>query len=42
MCAKHRTITFRFCDISDAINFKATIVRDENWEHCNIKFGDDP
>ena len=40
--AKHRTITFRFCDISDAFNFKATIVRDEDWEHCNIKFAEDP
>ncbi|OXV09850.1 hypothetical protein Egran_02385 [Elaphomyces granulatus] len=37
-----RVVHFRFCSIDDAVRFKAAIVRDDDWEHCNIQFAPDP
>ena len=37
-----RTVIFRFTNIGDAVNFKAQLTRDEDWEHCNIQFTADP
>ena len=33
--------TFRFCKMEDANTFKAMLVRDEGWEHCNVRFAPD-
>jgi hypothetical protein len=33
---------FRFTSIGDAVSFKGMLVRDEDWEGCNIQFMDDP
>ncbi|KAF1983104.1 hypothetical protein K402DRAFT_182606 [Aulographum hederae CBS 113979] len=35
-------VEFRFQNIHDAVNFKAELARDEDWEHCNVFFSDDP
>lgn len=37
-----RTIIFRFTNIADAVTFRGQILRDEDWEMCNIQFMDDP
>ncbi|KAL8763367.1 MAG: hypothetical protein Q9184_000838 [Pyrenodesmia sp. 2 TL-2023] len=37
-----RSVTFRFCDIADAVKFKQTLSRAEDWEECNIHFAPDP
>ncbi|KAL8674438.1 MAG: hypothetical protein Q9168_001171 [Polycauliona sp. 1 TL-2023] len=37
-----RSVNFRFCDISDAVQFKQTLSRSEDWEECNIHFAPDP
>ncbi|KAI4146942.1 MAG: hypothetical protein L6R39_003279, partial [Caloplaca ligustica] len=37
-----RSVTFRFCDIADAVKFKQTLGRSEDWEECNIHFAPDP
>ncbi|EXJ87360.1 hypothetical protein A1O3_04319 [Capronia epimyces CBS 606.96] len=37
-----RTILFRFANISDAVKFKGTLIRDYDWEGCRIEFADDP
>ena len=37
-----RTIIFRFTNIADAVNFRGQLLRDEDWEMCNIQFMDDP
>ncbi|KAI4116076.1 MAG: hypothetical protein LQ345_003447 [Seirophora villosa] len=37
-----RSVTFRFCDIADAVRFKQTLSRAEDWEECNIHFAPDP
>jgi hypothetical protein len=37
-----RTVVFRFASIGDAVVFKGMLVRDEDWETCNIQFGIDP
>ncbi|KAL8802458.1 MAG: hypothetical protein Q9200_006579, partial [Gallowayella weberi] len=33
---------FRFCDIADAVKFKQTLSRSEDWEECNVHFAPDP
>ncbi|MCJ1465500.1 hypothetical protein MMC07_004118 [Pseudocyphellaria aurata] len=37
-----RYVVFRFCSIAHAVSFKQGIVRDEEWEHCNIHYVADP
>ncbi|KAL2000905.1 hypothetical protein VTN02DRAFT_2474 [Thermoascus thermophilus] len=37
-----RIVQVRFCSIDDAVRFRSVLVRDENWEHCNINFAPDP
>lgn len=37
-----RSVVFRFCKVDDAVQFKAARSRDEEWEHCNIQYADDP
>ncbi|KAL8738564.1 MAG: hypothetical protein Q9181_000671 [Wetmoreana brouardii] len=37
-----RSVTFRFCDIVDAVKFKQTLSRAEEWEECNVHFAPDP
>ena len=37
-----RTIIFRFTNIADAVQFKGQLIRDIDWELCNIQFMDDP
>ncbi|EXJ83421.1 hypothetical protein A1O1_07044 [Capronia coronata CBS 617.96] len=37
-----RTILFRFTNISDAVKFKAELIRDYDWEGCRIDFAEDP
>ncbi|KAF7507759.1 hypothetical protein GJ744_010060 [Endocarpon pusillum] len=39
---KVRTIIFRFTNIADAVTFRGQLLRDEDWEVCNIQFMDDP
>jgi hypothetical protein len=37
-----RIVVFRFCKIQDASAFKKSLVRDPDWEHCNIQYEADP
>ncbi|KAI4258386.1 MAG: hypothetical protein LQ352_001235 [Teloschistes flavicans] len=37
-----RSVTFRFCNIADAVKFKQTVHRAEEWEECNVHFAPDP
>ncbi|RHZ71134.1 hypothetical protein CDV55_105259 [Aspergillus turcosus] len=37
-----RNVVFRFCSIDDAVRFRASILRDADWEHCNIQHAADP
>ncbi|KAL2819894.1 hypothetical protein BDW59DRAFT_164807 [Aspergillus cavernicola] len=37
-----RTVNFRFCGIADAVRFRAALVRNEDWEHCNVQYATDP
>lgn len=37
-----RTIIFRFTNIADAVAFRGQLLRDQEWEMCNIQFMDDP
>ncbi|PKY02956.1 hypothetical protein P168DRAFT_291131 [Aspergillus campestris IBT 28561] len=37
-----RTVVFRFCSIENAVHFHKMLVRDADWEHCNIQYGTDP
>ncbi|KAI4155777.1 MAG: hypothetical protein LQ341_000137 [Variospora aurantia] len=37
-----RSVMFRFCEIADAVKFKQTLSRAEDWEECNIHFAPDP
>ena len=37
-----RSVTFRFCDIADAVKFKQTLNRAEEWEECNVHYAPDP
>ncbi|KAL4806435.1 cryptococcal mannosyltransferase 1-domain-containing protein [Aspergillus unguis] len=37
-----RTVIFRFCSIDDAVRFRTALVRNDDWEHCNIHFTTDP
>ena len=37
-----RTIVFRFTNIPDAVQFRGQLMRDYDWEMCNIQFVDDP
>ncbi|EAW13836.1 uncharacterized protein ACLA_068640 [Aspergillus clavatus NRRL 1] len=37
-----RNVVFRFCTIDDAVKFRAAIIRDADWEHCNIQHAADP
>ncbi|KAL8707549.1 MAG: hypothetical protein Q9220_007441 [cf. Caloplaca sp. 1 TL-2023] len=39
---KMRSVTFRFCEITDAVRFKQTLNRSEEWEECNIHYAPDP
>lgn len=42
MPCQMRSVTFRFCDIADAVKFKQTLSRAEEWEECNVHFAPDP
>ncbi|KAL8944632.1 MAG: hypothetical protein Q9216_000329 [Gyalolechia sp. 2 TL-2023] len=37
-----RSVTFRFCEMGDAVKFKQTINRAEDWEDCNVHYAPDP
>ena len=37
-----RSVVFRFCKVEDAVQFRAALSRDEEWEHCNIHYAADP
>lgn len=37
-----RFVVFRFCSISNAVEFKQSLQRDEEWEHCNVHYIADP
>ena len=37
-----RNVIFRFCSIENAVHFHKMLVRDADWEHCNIQYGTDP
>ncbi|KAL4800021.1 hypothetical protein BDV19DRAFT_384860 [Aspergillus venezuelensis] len=37
-----RSVSFRFCSIEDAVRFRAALVRNEEWEHCNVQYTTDP
>ncbi|KAA8649967.1 hypothetical protein EYZ11_009127 [Aspergillus tanneri] len=37
-----RTVTFRFCSIEDAVRFRAAIIRNIEWEQCNVQYTTDP
>ncbi|KAL9129023.1 MAG: hypothetical protein Q9217_002425 [Psora testacea] len=37
-----RYIIFRFTDIAHAVQFRGALARDEEWEHCNITYTEDP
>lgn len=37
-----RTVHFRFCSIDDAARFRGMILRDPDWEHCNVQYAVDP
>ncbi|KAL4786768.1 cryptococcal mannosyltransferase 1-domain-containing protein [Aspergillus varians] len=37
-----RSVSFRFCSIDDAVRFRAALVRNEDWEHCNVQYATDP
>lgn len=37
-----RYVVWRFCEIKDAVAFRGALVRDEEWETCNVTFADDP
>jgi hypothetical protein len=37
-----RTIVFRFTSIGEAVSFKSMLIRNEDWEGCNIQFAVDP
>ena len=37
-----RSVIFRFCKVEDAVQFRAALSRDEEWEHCNIHYAADP
>ncbi|KAL9006228.1 MAG: hypothetical protein Q9188_001000 [Gyalolechia gomerana] len=39
---KMRSVTFRFCEIGDAVKFKQTLNRAEEWEDCNVHYASDP
>lgn len=42
MSRQARNVTFRFCSIEDAVRFRSMIIRDADWEHCNIQYAKDP
>jgi hypothetical protein len=35
-------IEFRFSNIYHALNFKRSLMGDEDWEHCTIGYAPDP
>ncbi|PWY92911.1 hypothetical protein BO70DRAFT_358038 [Aspergillus heteromorphus CBS 117.55] len=37
-----RNVVFRFCSIEDAVRFRAALVRNADYEHCNIQYAADP
>ncbi|KAJ0417030.1 cryptococcal mannosyltransferase 1-domain-containing protein [Aspergillus carlsbadensis] len=37
-----RAVNFRFCSIEDAVRFRAALIRNEDWEHCNVQYATDP
>ncbi|GAT24097.1 similar to An02g14160 [Aspergillus luchuensis] len=37
-----RNVVFRFCSIEDAVRFRGILVRDPEWEHCNVQYATDP
>lgn len=37
-----RSVVFRFCRVEDAVHFKSALVRNEDWEQCNVHFAVDP
>ncbi|KAH0847718.1 hypothetical protein AYO21_07706 [Fonsecaea monophora] len=37
-----RTIVFRFANISHAVQFKAHLIRSDDWYGCHVEFAEDP
>ncbi|KAL8881380.1 MAG: hypothetical protein Q9198_001413 [Flavoplaca austrocitrina] len=37
-----RSVNWRFADLQDAVKFKQSLSRSEDWEECNIHFAPDP
>ncbi|KAL2866411.1 uncharacterized protein BJX67DRAFT_381929 [Aspergillus lucknowensis] len=37
-----RSVSFRFCSIDDAVRFRSALIRNEDWEHCNVQYATDP
>ncbi|KAL9104988.1 MAG: hypothetical protein Q9163_000160 [Psora crenata] len=37
-----RYIIFRFTEIAHAVQFRSTLSRDDEWEHCNVTYAKDP
>ncbi|KAL5334534.1 hypothetical protein BJX70DRAFT_402508 [Aspergillus crustosus] len=37
-----RSVNFCFCSIDDAVRFRAALVRNEDWEQCNVQYATDP
>ncbi|KAL4901904.1 hypothetical protein BDW74DRAFT_181346 [Aspergillus multicolor] len=37
-----RSVSFRFCSILDATRFRASFVREEQYEQCNVHYAADP
>jgi hypothetical protein len=40
--AQVRTVIFRFTNIADAVGFRHQLLRDDEWEMCNVQFMVDP
>ncbi|KAL4885325.1 hypothetical protein BJY04DRAFT_180646 [Aspergillus karnatakaensis] len=37
-----RSVNFRFCSIDEAVRFRSALVRNEDWEQCNVQYATDP
>lgn len=37
-----RSVVFRFCKVEHAVQFNSALVRNEDWEQCNVHFAADP
>ncbi|KAF9883203.1 hypothetical protein FE257_003860 [Aspergillus nanangensis] len=37
-----RSVIFRFTNVEDAVAFRSVVIRDEQWEQCNVQYSTDP